>query len=594
MGRYLVYFLVLTGLGAIFTLAAPGLVYGLAYIGVGLILVFTPTAFMWGCIFAVGYALVRIAVRPLSAMIVAGVVTAVTLWAIPQPSIRAANAALAQFHLDDVTPADPIRLEGDIRIEMMPPSYSGEAYGCDGRCIAILLEPGVRSVTITQAAARTFEQIRSEVGQPDLSSRTYRLVPRAQCGNDEVELDARRLLSPFGRGTEEQRAVAAEWSMKLATEYCLTAVSVLKHYDMILRSDYWQSREPGPPRGFDMSPNLSTAKVHVADIRNSKGEVLFRRFLVAADALSVPFMIFPEGEGFTFGWLRKFRPDYDQSEWRNPDAELNAAIVVKRSATIGDSVANARNAVQVSFVYSTVATGQSATLVIENYMETLAKAKPAREDVVLIEQLLRDPRLGDLPGAWSLLRIFSADQLNSFLPAIISKLSRETTTGPALENALGLALERWPKAAFANPDHETLALLKNPDLRIRASGLVARLSDMGERSAPLLADIVEQHLPAIAKDPVRGQLHRRTASAAIRAMCRLGMQAASELPRMREIEKNAGPVEGERVAWDTMMLRIGKPLTEIGKFGKGGQSEQQYVSGLKNRLAHFDANQDCR
>ena len=594
MGKYLIYYLVLTGLGAIIALVAPGLVYGLAYVGVGLVLAFTPTAFIWGCIFAAGYALARIAVRPPSAAIFAGIVTAITLWAIPQPSIRAANAELARLHLDNVKPAELIRLEGDIRIQTMSPYFVPAVYGCDDRCIAFLFEPGVRSVTITKSAGRTFEEMRDAVSEPDKFSRTYRLVPKGQCSDDAVNLDGRRFDGPFGDTPEKRRAVSAEWGMKLATEYCLTAGPPLQQYDVILRTSYWQSREPGPPRPFDLSPDRNIAKAHVAEIQNGQGEVLFRRYLVTVDALGVPFMLLPQGDRVIFGWFRRFRPDYEISDWEKPDVELNAAIRVKRSATIGNSVGNARSAVEMSFLDSKVATGPSATLVIENYIGMLATAKPSREDIALIERLLEDPRLGDLPNAWLLPQMLSAEQLNSFLPAIVRKLSMEVAAEPGRENALGIALERWPKAAFANPDPATLALLNNPDARIRASGIVARLSDMGERGAPLLADILEQHLPAIATDTARGQLHRRTASAAIRAMCRLGPQAVSALPRMRELEKKAGPTGAERYDWDTMMMRIGKPLSDIRKIEGGGSSEHEYAYALASRLEHFDADRDCR
>lgn len=594
MGKFLRNYLIVTGLAALFTVAAPALVYLLAFFGVGLILIFTPTAFMWGCIFALCYGVASVAARPVPASVFAAIATAVAVCAIPQPSIRAADAALTEFHLDNVTPADPIRLQGDIRIETISYHIVAPVHDCDDRCIAILFEPGVSSVTTTRVSSRTFEVMRGEISPPNDSARTYRLMPKAQCGDEAVNLDGRRFVSPFGGTFDQQRSVAAEWSMKLATEYCLAAVPPLKRHDMILRSGSWYSGDARPPAPFDLSPGRFTARAHVADIRNGKGELLFRRYLVAADALGVPFALLPKGELWEFGWFRKFRPDYAESEWDRQDAALNAAIVVKRSAAVGDSIANARNAVQASFLDSTVASGPSAMLVIENYLALLAKGEPLREDVVLVERLLDDPRLGDLPSASLLPRIFSADQLNSFLPAIIRKLSVAVPVEPARENALGLALEQWPKAVFANPDRATLTLLQNPDLRLRASGLVVRLSDMGERGAPLLADILEKHLPAIDRDPARRELHRRTASAAIQAMCYLGTQAASQLPRMRQLEMAAARNLEELSTWDIMMLRLGKPLTEIRIVGGRGSSEQKYVSALSRQLADFDADQDCR
>jgi hypothetical protein len=606
MGKALILYLVITGIAAIFTLARPELVFMLAFVGVGLVLAFTPTAFLWGCIFSFGYGFARVVVRPLFATAFAVVVTAITLWAVPQPSIRAANAALARFHLDDVTPTDLIRLQGDIRIDMTAPA-SGQPsrdwpglpmYGCDGRCMAMLFEPDVRSVTITRAQPLTFEHVRSGLSQADNSSRTYRLVPKAQCGDDVIDIDARHIRSPFGDTLEERRAVAAEWSMKLAIEYCITGSAPLKRYDMMLRFIGWQSRQPGPPYGFDMSPDLITAKSQVTDIRDGKGTVLYRRSTLAVDALTAPLTIFPQGERFIFGWSRRFLPE-DSLDWEKLHNALDAAYVVKRSADVGESIANARKAVQSAFLYSTMATGESATLVIQNYMEMLGKAQAASEDVALVEKLLADPRLDDLPGAWLLYRSFSPEHLTSFLPAIISKLSINTPSGPVQDNQLGLALEHWPSGAFANPDEATLTLLANPALRLRAIGLVTRMSDMGERAAPLLAAIIEQHVPEIAQDSSRDQLQLQTAIASVNAMCYLGPQAASELPRMRqlemrELERNVPSGSSLRVPWDVMMLRLGKPLGEIRKVDDGGSSERSYINGLTYLLAHFDPNRDCR
>jgi hypothetical protein len=224
--------------------------------------------------------------------------------------------------------------------------------------------------------------------------------------------------------------------------------------------------------------------------------------------------------------------------------------------------------------------------------------------VALVENLLADPRLYDLPGAWLLYRSFSPEQLNSFLPAIISKLRMERSVGRPQENQLGSALKHWPKSAFENPDQATLTLLADPAARLRAIGLVARMSDMGARGVPLLAGIIEYHSNAAAtlessrsatgEDSIRAQMHRWTVDAAISAICYMGTQGASELPRMREMEGRIPLSVSERSAWDTMMLRLGKPITEMKPPAKYALSEKQYFEGLKYILEHFAPDQDCR
>jgi hypothetical protein len=592
-GRFLACYLAITGVAAIFSLTHPDAVFFLHYVGVGLILALTPTAFLWGCIFALGYGLARVVARPAFATTAALVVTALAVWAIPQPSVHDAKAALARFQLPNVTPPDLIRLQGDVRIAT-PGTYPGEpdrerpglpTYRCDARCIAILFEPGVRSVTMTHARTPTFEFARDELSQPDSDSRTYRLVPKAECGDRGIALDSQRINTRFGNTEADRRAVAAEWSTKLATDYCLTGEAPLDRYDIVLRTGSWQYRVP------DWSIDTAIVQGEFSDIRNSNGEVLFRRFDLVTAPLSVPLMIFMRGDtqNLRFGWARSTL----ESKLGEIDKALDAAIAVKRSAAIGDSIVNARSAIRAAFLDSPTATAQSGSLVIRNYMEMLGRAES--EDVALVETLLRDPRLDDLPGAWKLYQSFSPEQLNGLLPAIISKLGMETSKEPTRENDLGRDLEYWPKSAFANPDQATLALLANPLLNIRANGLVARLSDMGERGAPLAADVIEQHMYAATSNPrsIAAELRAFTAIAGVRAMCRLGAQAASQLPRMRELETKF-VVRGSRLgSWDTMMMRIGKPLTDF-KGRDGSTLTEQELIGLKYRFEHLDADRDCR
>jgi hypothetical protein len=299
------------------------------------------------------------------------------------------------------------------------------------------------------------------------------------------------------------------------------------------------------------------ARATFSDIRNSKGDVLFRRFNLVTEPLGVPLMILPVGaiESGRYGRYRRVVPPHVSTDGDAVDKALDDAIAVKRFAANGDYMANARQTVQVAFLDSTTATDRSTSPVVDKYMEMLATttAGPA-----LIERLLADPPVNDLPRAEILYRSFSPEQLNSHLPAIIDKLSMETSEEPQRQNQLGKALEYWPKGAYANPDQETLALLANPELRMRALGLAARMSDMGERGASLVADIVEHHY---AKAPPFsngnwaevGQRNRGTANAGVRALCRLGAQAAAELPRMRELEGRILLFPLERMAWNIMM-----------------------------------------
>lgn len=606
MDRFLKYYLVITGIAAIFALAFPGLMLILSYLGVGLIIALAPTAFLWGCILALGLGVARKVVSPAYARAAAVAFTALILWMVPQLSVMAARSALHRFDLQNVTPAELIRLHGDVRIDTSSPEQGMPSrdwpgiptYRCDLRCIAILFEPGVRSVTMTRTELPSFEQVRKDSSRPDNSSRTYRLMPKAQCGSEGIEFDHRRGNNRFGATIEDRRAVKADWSMKFETQYCLMDEAPLDRYDMLLRSGSWQSSGRSSPGSAPFSIAGSTAQANFSDVLNSKGEVLFRRFDLAADALRVPLMILPSGEEFRFGWSRRLLPRGVSTDWMETDKAVDDAIAVKRSAAIGNSLSIARQAVQEVFLDSASATGRSASSLILNYMEMLEKAQAGPEDAALVESLLNDRRLDDLPGAWVLHRSFTPEQLNSFLPAIINKLGMETSVEPTDENQLGKALARWPPDAFASPDNATLALLASPVARLRAIGLVARMSDMGERGAPLLADIIEYHLGVEPAGPHdlrnRSYLQSGTVDAGISAMCRLGPQAKNQLPRMRELEKRLDSYLVGRHEWQVMMLRLGKPIDEFKRPDVSPEVEKQYISTLKYIAETFDPDRHCR
>lgn len=125
MSKSLWVFLVTTGILAGVALALPGLVT-LGYfffILPGYVLLFAPTAFLWGCIFAIAYLPTTKLVRHHIAAVVALPITALVLWIIPEPSKRLGAETLSQYHLEDVLPAAPIQPHGDIRIDQQYPNW---------------------------------------------------------------------------------------------------------------------------------------------------------------------------------------------------------------------------------------------------------------------------------------------------------------------------------------------------------------------------------------------------------------------------------------------------------------------------------------
>jgi len=239
---------------------------------------------------------------------------------------------------------------------------------------------------------------------------------------------------------------------------------------------------------------------------------------------------------------------------------------------------------------------------IGKYMEVLETAGSEPEDLVLLADLLADPRVHYLPKAWVLPRKLSAAQLSDLLPAAVQMLATAPESASPESSDLGERLAEWPHAAFANPSPEMRRLLADPIRRRQATGLIARLSDMGASGAPIAADIMTWHAAAIAQLKLddSAPLHEKqdefdahfaVIDAGRIAMCRLGPVAASQLPHMLALELSTSPRGFERREWDRMTLRLGTPLTEIETPLSG--TNEQYREGLAHWLARFDLEKSC-
>lgn len=586
LSKFLRIYLIATGIPATIALLAPQLIIlgFLLFLVPGYILLFSPAAFFWGCIFSTIYWLTRRLVRWQIATWIALLTTALLLWAIPQPSIHAATETLAQYHLAEVTPATPIQPRGDILIDERTESWDNtnhqklgfRAYVCDNRCLALLFEPDVRSVTMTVSNEPTFEAIRDGESSPDRHSLTYRLLPKAQCGERGLDPDMERRSGHFGHTHDDNAAMAALWGLQLTERYCLVGDPPIDRFDMLIRTGFWQSKPRGEPQPSSWSLLDRHATAQYGEIRDGAGTVLFRHFDLRTQALFAPLAIFGGVGGASlhpnYGWAVQRLPSADPIT--SPEPKLDTFLAVQRTVDPQTGLVAARDALRIALADDSAAGGEAASALIGNYLRSLDAAAAGPEDLALLERLLADPRIADLPRAGILPLKLSPDQLLDLLPAAIHKLATAPeTAGPF--SSLGEALERWPQGAFASLSRDMRDLVADPVRRRRATGLIARLSDMGAPAAPVVADIMVWHADAIVglrekskarssdQSPLTLEDHMAVIDAGRRAMCRLGSLAAAQLPKMLAVEQRISLDRFERRDWDMMMVRLGRPVVEL-------------------------------
>jgi hypothetical protein len=301
MPKVLKRYLLVTGVGAFIALAMPDLVV-LGYfllIVPGLLLSLAPTAFLWGCSFAFFGSLFRKFLPGRLAALGGLAVTAALLFAIPWPSLQAGQRLLETSVSPDILPSEPLKPSGDVRLDIAPrhdnknPPVSGNvrAFSCDTLCVALLFTPGVRSVTVNDSGAFTPEQHREGAGDLAMGARTYRLLSKAECGGREITPDLDGHLGLFGETLDENRAIAAEWNLKLSTEYCVVAEPPIPAWDTMLR----QGRYSYPDAKIASTGRWSLASPHAeishVEVRDANGGVALRRPITRVSVLAQPFSI---------------------------------------------------------------------------------------------------------------------------------------------------------------------------------------------------------------------------------------------------------------------------------------------------------------
>ena len=165
-------------LAAIAVLSPGSVVLGL-YLGIlpGLILAVAPTIFLYTAAFALLRTVLRRGLPPLGRVAINTAAAALTVtagFALAAPVAREGQRAFAAATKNDVTPPQPVSIEGDVLLDRVGDGWSpvGRSKGdaCDALCAALLDTPGVRSVTI--GGTTSSGTLSSPV--------TYRLIPKSQ------------------------------------------------------------------------------------------------------------------------------------------------------------------------------------------------------------------------------------------------------------------------------------------------------------------------------------------------------------------------------------------------------------------------------
>ena len=620
MAKFLATYLVVTGIGAFLALAMPWLVVIGFFLLIipGLLLSFSPTAFLWGCVFAASWWLCRSAMGEWVAVVPALAITAAVLIAIPAPSRQAGQTIFQASLLPEVTPEAPLTPAGDIRLDLITPKWDKssrddrgrvDAIGCDNLCLALLFTPGVTSVTVNRTRDYSAEEHRDGGGALIEGARTFRLRPSGECGERALPFEPDDVMDPFSRTLEEKRRVASEWNLRLATDLCIVADPPLTRFDMRIREGRYVLPEGAERLPSNWSLAHGPAQVSYTEVTDGDGAVLLRRLISKVAVPARVLHIAPSGgiENFRFHWGRETLSNAARYAEFSLVEMLAEQTVLGAGTASQDLVPRIRAQLKEALANPARPAEDPVFATLETYFDGIKDEPLGEEDLALVTALVLDDRLIRYRGFW-LLEKLPADQHRQIGAAIVLRMLATKDARALRRTPFSQFLASSPQGAFASLSEDEQVLLGAPDRRIAAKGLVARLSDRGGAAVPMLLDILRHHAAGWKQarengrtSPERSSIvegHSDMVSGARIALCRLGPEAAGALaPVEAMIADGTIPpflLEGHGgTDWNLTLLRLGKPMDEIRKPDRLSGSEENYRRNMQDRLRRFDSERSC-
>ena len=548
-------------LAAIAVLVPGSVVLGL-FLGVlpGLILAVAPTIFLYSAAFAL---LRKVLHRRLPTLgrtainIAAAGLTVTAGFALAAPAALDGQRAVTAATKNDVTPPQPLSIEGDVRLDRFGDGWSpvgrSKRDACDALCAALLETPGVRSVTIggTDSSGVLVAPV------------TYRLIPKSQAREatlipaepaaivDHLPADGEKSAgsNQWKAVLEAKKAlkdsVTAKWSLRLANEESLVAGPPPNRFDwaVAIRHTRGQGRH-----------RIGVAEVEIAD---AGGAVLLRRQHVTAAPIAAPLHVAPAGplldRGFEIG-RRSVHTGPRYFDFK-PVETLFRETTLARPTTDERVVVRLREAVASSA--AAAAPGERAVMVAP-WLATLDWQHLNDRDIDVLAKLIADPRTTGLERLYD----GAAKHVSPRLRQPIALRLLEASTDDKLRGTLNTLVRNMPPGTYTELLPEEKALLADRTLRLRSSALVARLSDQGARAVPQLLNLLNEDVR------VQPWAKRQWILADVRrAFSRLGRDAASALPTVERLfDLRHSPLtnsSNDADAWRVVMVRMGKPVETL-------------------------------
>ncbi|TWT80343.1 hypothetical protein CA13_17560 [Planctomycetes bacterium CA13] len=570
---------IIVGVFALIALAMPDLVLlSFLLIVPGIVLMMAPTVFV--------YLAAATAIRSILpygtgvtatsfALFAAGVLGYLVAWPFQMMGEREYRALIQE----DVVSATPLKLLGHVRLERRDISHwkRDQEKECDHLCAALLLTPGVKSVTL--AKGKDLQQVTN-----------WQLVPRGSVSDTglaptkpedifhqypaKVNRDLNGVsFHEFNQARREQ--LAAEWNLRLATRETLLASDTAPVPDMTIAITHL--REKSQP---------SVQRVEVLD---KAGVMLFRRSLIKHAVVQAPFYITFQANlsNSHFAIGRKLFSTGKRYERFNPVTELIQHLSGIRHTPSGEAPQQVKQLLQAALDNLEGSPPELALAV--PWLSGIDNRALSDEDAVLVHRVVGDLRIQNVGEA--LRHVYPKKTPLEFRSILVQRIIAPETNATD-RGHFAYLLSKMPAGTFADMTEQEWQIINDPTLRKDALPFVERLADLGKSGVEPLLMILQHAVTTM----THWYMRRPTIDVVCRGFTRLGADGKEALPTIQSLfEQKRSPITNsanDAFAWRVAMARMGLAIDELPYPPSWKeQSIAKMREKVSRRLADFDSDE---
>jgi hypothetical protein len=593
MNKFLVYSLIITGVGALIAMGKPELIiFGLFLLVIpGLIMLIMPTVFIYLLVFSVTWAFARPFASAGIATVLTSVIVLTFFTAIPMLANMSIRANIAADRGEEVDAPTTISLRNVVRIEsyeatflnfddpeaiaareQSPDGRAAPLLACNSLCAAVLFTPGVDAVVM--ASLPKLPRGGTRAAQAFHIDRTPGCTPLVD-------------IYPHWSGfpaPQNAEALQREWRKSVSSGDCIVRSEEPLDPSIVIALTFEYHASAKPLHWTLTGPYRNVTRFSISE----SGDVVLSRAMVETQLNSVPLRI-----SFGSGFELRLVPQLARNSLRetrrvgffNPTALLAEHTNIVLEPTDRGKRLSVRQVVSAALRNPSRQANDPAFGLAALVLNEIGSEGVQDGDLDLIKRLIADPRMRDFRSIWRIIRRLGPESI-SLRDPIVARLREDPVS------ALGMALSSLPAGIFAELTADELALLTDPERRSWAPGLIERQTDRGPAAAVFLLDMLEDILQRRSLRGGRNAAHLESAAekAIQHALAVLGSDITAHRSRLEAIlvsrtDRAAG---AQFLDWEVPLIRMGAPVEQFEPYLNRPPLEQ-YHTGLRRAVTAFES-----